>query len=451
MFDDATDTMVDDSPAISARAEVERALVGGLLNRPDCIMAVAAVVQSAHIGDIQARTVYSCLRDMFALGKHVDLILVVNELKSRREFDALGGYGFIDEIAEHRPDTASVLAYAEEVRKAAIGNECLGAIAQAYGDLVQDGTNFGPVCADLMARLKQIERGDLHKREALTSAEIIRECLAPGAQAALVSTGYESLDGVHGGGLAMPSLTVIGAAPSVGKTQLANNLAVRMRKDDQPARVLYLSLEMGKAEMACRFISMLGGIDLGAAKAIQYRRAGEHTERMFGDAFDRGTQGFASRPIVMFNGSLDADGVRELAERYAERCDVLILDYLQRIGGTKNQKALERVEAASRTCKDIAVQHDIAVVALASLSREGYRDKTAKPDLVHLRECGNIEFDADNVWMLWRDKDDPATRDVLELHVRKQRNGPLDTLNFDFDLRTGRIAEVANGGTNDDF
>lgn len=434
-----------DAPAISARQEIERALVGGLLNRPECVKDVAAVVQPAHFGDMAAKAVYACIRDMAALGGHIDLLLVVNELKNRQEFDVIGGYDLIHALTDYVPDAAGVLAYAEEVRKAAMTNERLGAVAGAYCELFRDGADSGAVCTDLIARLNQIDRDDWQRREALTAREILRECLDPGKRAALIETGFEAMDGVLGGGLAVPSLTVIGAAPSMGKTQLANNLATKMRKNGNPARVLYLSLEMGKPEMACRFIAMLGGIDLGAAKNIQYGRASDYTERTHGAAFDRGAELFADLSILMFAGSLDADGVREFAARYSGRYDVLILDYLQRVGGQRNQKALERVEAASRACKDIAVQHDVAVIALASLSREGYRDKTVKPDLAHLRECGTIEFDADNILMLWRNKDDAPTREVLELHVRKQRNGPLDTLFFDFNLHTGRISERREG------
>lgn len=441
MLDEEIEDQEVAEPAISARVEIERALVGGLLNWPDCIKDVAAIVQPRHIADVQARTVYACMRDMVALGKYVDLVLMVNELQARHEFDALGGYGFINEITQNIPDAASIPAYADEIRRAAASNERLGAVAHAYGDLVQDGTDSGAVCADLIVRLNQISRDDWQKREALTAREILKECLDPGERAAFIATGFKTLDGLHGGGLAIPSFTVIGAGPSMGKTQLANNLAVRMRKNDQPARVLYLSLEMGRAEMACRFIAMLSGTNLGAVKAIQYGRASDHVEQMHGGAFDQGAEKFASLPLLMFTGSLDADGVQEFAARYNGRYDVLVLDYLQRVGGQKTQRTLERVEAASRVCKDIAVQHDVAVIALASLSREGYRDKSVKPDLAHLRECGTIEFDADNIWMLWRNKDDLPTRDVLELHVRKQRNGPLDTLNLDFDLGTGQISE----------
>ena len=438
-----SENMVADAPAISARTEIERALVGGLIVHPELINAVSVVARPGDLGDLAARVTYTCIRDMAAAGRYVDRLLTINELKTRKEFDFIGGYDIIREMTELALDVADIMAYADEVRKAAAANERLGAVAQAYGDLVQEGVDSAAVCSNLAARLNQIEHGDLQNREALTTRAILKECLDPGKRAAFVATGYGSVDGLHGGGLAVPSLTVIGAAPSMGKTQLANNLASQMRKGGNPARVLYLSLEMGRSEMACRFIAMLGGIDLGVGKAIQYGRASEHTEQAYGEAFDQGAESFAALPLRMFAGSLDADGVREFAARYGGGYDVLILDYLQRVGGQRNQKALERVEAASRVCKDVAVQHDVAVIAIASLSRDGYRDKATKPDLVHLRECGSIEFDADNIWMLWRDRNDSSAR--LELCVRKQRNGPLDTLGLDFDLRTGRISERREG------
>ncbi len=159
-----------------------------------------------------------------------------------------------------------------------------------------------------------------------------------------------------------------------------------------------------------------------------------------GTLFEKGA--VAGLSILLATGSYDVEGIQELAARYEGRYDVIIVDYLQRIGGTRGQRTLDRVEAASRACKDIAVDYNVPVIAAASLNREGYRDKSTRPDLAHLRECGNIEFDADFVWMLWRDKHDAVTRETLELHIRKQRNGPLGMGECHFDLPTGRITET---------
>lgn len=41
--------------------------------------------------------------------------------------------------------------------------------------------------------------------------------------------------------------------------------------------------------------------------------------------------------------------------------------------------------------------------------------------------------------MLWREKKEGTSFEEMELYVRKQRNGPLVTLKYDFDLPCGKI------------
>lgn len=439
---DADVEVLDQLYTPTTRTGFERGLVGGLLVYPNYLEDVAPIVQPAHIGDSAARIVYGVMRDLVAFGKPFDLLLIQNEIVNRGELAAAGGLSGLSAFMNLAPALpTTVVTYAKEVRKAAVESERYGVVLSACAELKTGVADSGAVCNDLVAKLQQIDRGDLTGREARTTKQILADCLDPAKRGSFVATGWRGLDLIHGGGLADGSLTVIGAGPSIGKTQVLNNIACLSRKDGKPARVLFLSLEMGEAELTSRFLAILGNLNLGAVKNLQYGLAGDYSEKLHRKAFEAGAKAFDELPLLMFSGSLDADGLREMAARYARRYDLLIVDYLQRLDGPKGQKTLDRVEAASRACKDIAVQYNVPVITAASLNREGYRDKQVKPDLANLRECGNIEFDADNAWMLWRDKDNPMRREELELHIRKQRNGPLDCLLFDMHLATGRIVE----------
>src|SRR3546814_7533914 len=92
--------------------------------------------------------------------------------------------------------------------------------------------------------------------------------------------------------------------------------------------------------------------------------------------------------------------VRRYVRRFAakgESLDLIVVDYLQLLSATKGKGAYETVSEISRALKAIAKEHDVAVLALAQLSREVEKRTGCRPQLSDLRDSGQIEQDADTV------------------------------------------------------
>jgi len=76
---------------------------------------------------------------------------------------------------------------------------------------------------------------------------------------------------------------------------------------------------------------------------------------------------------------------------------------------------------------------------LSQLSRNVENRIIKRPILSDLRESGSIEQDADLVLMLYREsyytsnKETENLLDVTELIIAKQRNGPIGTVQLQFD------------------
>jgi replicative DNA helicase len=427
----------------SAAGEMEFALVGSLILSPEELPRVAALLRPDDFQNKQARLVYETIRFLGADGRPADLVLIVDDLRRRGELDEAGGAVGITAFTEAAISGANAQHYAEKVADASRERKQRAAIEAAYL-AIDGGEKAAAVVAELRSDLETAEMSGGRNLEARPIAEVIAECLRNEAPAAAITTGYEQWDLLHGGGLATGDVTVIGAAPSIGKSQFAINLEARMRRSGAPARSLHVSMEMTARDITARFIAMLGGMNTVTARTMLRGSARDYTWENYGWSFEAGRQLAEKLSVKTVYGAFKPEDLAALAARYAGRIDVMVVDYLQLVAGEKNQKTLDRVAAASRACKQIALANDIHVIAISSLNRDGYRHD-AKPTLASLRETGNIEFDADNVWLLWRKKEPGANVEDLEADIVKQRNGPLDMIAFRFELASGIIAEKGKG------
>ena len=68
---------------------------------------------------------------------------------------------------------------------------------------------------------------------------------------------------------------------------------------------------------------------------------------------------------------------------------------------------------------------------------------TKKPELHHLRDSGNLEYDADNVILM-----SEGDRDLVKFNVEKQRNGRRGTVTMRLRGECYRFEELVNGYDN---
>ena len=115
---------------------------------------------------------------------------------------------------------------------------------------------------------------------------------------------------------------------------------------------------------------------------------------------------------------------------------MIFVDYLQLCDmttGQSNRNREQKVAQATRKAKMLAKELNVPVVLLSQLNRlaEGHIDR--RPELSQLRESGAIEQDADVVMFLYRDdyyNKDSEMKDMAEVIIAKQRNGPIGTVNL---------------------
>ena len=128
---------------------------------------------------------------------------------------------------------------------------------------------------------------------------------------------------------------------------------------------------------------------------------------------------------------------------------LIVVDYLGLMhADSKVESRQLEVSEISRQLKAIALELKIPVLACAQLSRANTQRQVKRPMLSDLRDSGSIEQDADVVMFLHREEYyDPNTEDknIAEVIVAKQRNGPLGTIKLAWLGQYTRFATLAQG------
>lgn len=251
-----------------------------------------------------------------------------------------------------------------------------------------------------------------------------------------VPTGFPDIDDhLLGGGLVGSGLYVLAARPSMGKTSLALDIAANM--GGQGKIVYIVSREMPGESLFDRLHAAYSGVERWKLRPgiyqKEYLRLTETLERV------------AEMKIILDDSSETVSEVKSWFKEFQKKGskpDCVIADYLQLFGG-EGRTRNEEVGANSRAMKRLAMEFNIPVLILSQLNRDADRGHR-EPELMDLRDSGEIEQDADAVFFLFGDKQAEGSAFFgRTLKCAKQRDGELfrNELTFNGKLVTFRSLE----------
>ena len=384
------------------------------------------------------KIIFENMIELFEENIEIDIITLINKLKTNTQLEAVGGEAFINELSDVVLSSANIEFHANIVLERAL----LRQLIETSGKIIEKCYASDEAVDDIVDRAEQMifniaERPG--KKAFQSISEIIPATIKNIEEAATskksvlgVPTGFMDLDRKIGG-FRPGQLIIIAARPAMGKTSLAlniaSNAAVRYNK-----KVGILTMEMESDELLMRMLSsasevsmdeMLKGYGMNEKKILRIAGAAEVLSEKEIYVDDSGS-----------NTILDIRAKTRRLKAELKGLDLIIIDYLQLMSVKRNRENRQQeISEISRNLKVLAKELSIPIVTLSQLNRglESREDK--RPKLADLRESGAIEQDADVVLFIYRDEvynEETEFPGVAEIIVGKNRHGAIGKIELRF-------------------
>jgi len=225
------------------------------------------------------------------------------------------------------------------------------------------------------------------------------------------------------GALLRGALYLVAARAGIGKTAYLFGLAYRQVR--AAVRVHFCNLEMSVEQMWNRLACLHD-----PALTLRELNEGDMTpERVkYFICLSQELETFS--PLFFESTDFTALVTAARAEIKPSSDTILCLDYvgLLSMKGLGPEQRYWLISESAKQLKLLARELDIPVIAAVQLNREIEKRKEKTPSLADLRDSGELENNADAVFALTRED-----RDILEVDVLKNRNGPLASYSLRFD------------------
>jgi replicative DNA helicase len=452
--------------------EAEQALLGAILVNNEAFYRVSDFLEPKHFLEGIHQRIYEIAGDLIRAGKLATPVTLKTFLPTELDVAGLTVNQYLARLAAEATTIINAEDYGRTIFDLSIRRGLI-----AIGEDMVNLAYEAPVDATPISQIEEVERQLFKLAEsgrndtgfqlfgqALDAAvEMAGRAYLRDGKLSGLATGLHDLDAIMGG-LQPSDLIIIAGRPGMGKTAFATNIAYNVarswlgetRPDGRMATmkggiVGFFSLEMSAEQLATRIIAERTEIPSNKI------RRGLFNEGEFAKIKEVKTE-LTSLPLFIDEaGGASIAQVATRARRVKRQrgLDLLVIDYVQLLQGTKHRRHENRVQEITEittSLKALAKELNIPIVALSQLSRQVEQREDKRPLLSDLRESGSIEQDADIVLFVFREayyhalqKPDDDQKlaawairaekihNIAEVIIAKHRHGPTETVELIFE------------------
>lgn len=429
--------MPDEGEAIIKRVmphstEAEQSVIGAMMINQEAIPQAMELLTADDFYTKQYGLVFGAITSLYSENKPVDMVTLQNRLKEMDVPPEVSSLEFARELISVVPTSANVKSYAQIVAEKSLLRRLINVNDKISNECYSGRESVDKIMEDTEKEVFQVlQRHNTAeyipiRQVVLNVLERIEKASQNKGNVTGLPTGFTDLD-YKTSGFQNSDLILIAARPSMGKTAFALNIAGYMAfRKNLPVAVF--SLEMSNEQLVNRLLAMESHVD------AQMLRNGNLDEHDWTNLSEGATIIGNSNLIIDDTPGITITEMRSKCRKYKleHNIAIIMVDYLQLMQSSRSAESRQQeISEISRSLKGLARELQVPVVALSQLSRAVEQRPDHRPMLSDLRESGAIEQDADVVMFLYRDdyyNKDSDKKDIAEIIIAKQRNGPIGTV-----------------------
>ncbi len=433
---------IDRVPPQNEEAEV--AVLGSMLLDKEAVGEIVPIVRSEDFYRRAHVLLYEAMIGVYDDHATVDLVMLRSHLDRKGLLDEVGGDSYLAHLVNAVPSAANAEYYAKIVRDRALERAIITSAHEMIRNVHKGELEAQELLDYSESVLFQLDR-DGSSAGPASIAEVLKETVASidmTQQGQLVGcpTGFYELDDVTCG-LQPGDLIVVAGRPSMGKTTFALNLCDHAAVDGKIGAAIF-SLEMAKKQIVQNMLCSRARVNAHSLrKGILAENEWEQITTTLGP--------LSEAPIFIDDTpGVSPTQIRAKARRLKNRYDIglIVIDYLQLMSVPKAESRQQEISIISRSLKALGRELNVPIIAISQLNRAPDAREDHRPRMSDLRESGAIEQDADLIMFLFREEYYDAredNRNLAELIVAKQRNGPTGTVRLMFESRWMRFENLS--------
>ncbi len=452
--------------------EAEQAVIGSILVTNEIFDEINTIISSPNFYDPMHQKIFNAIESLIYKGMLANPITLKNYFETEK--DDLNVPEYLVKITKFSTSTRQATEYSKIIYDMFVRRELIKISEETIdtakiNDLNISGQNIIENSERLLFDLA--EKGSF-------SSSLIKFDEAMKQTIEMASAAYKNEEGIVGvptglrdlddrlGGLHQSDLVIIAGRPSMGKTALATNIAFnaaqKLQDSGKKSTIAFFSLEMSSEQLSTRILAEQSRI-----KSNDIRR-GKISDEQF-DKFIETSKNISELPLYIDETPAISIAAMSNRARRIKRLfglDMIVVDYIQLMKGTFNNKdgRVQEISEITQGLKAIAKELSVPVLALSQLSRAVEQRDQKKPLLSDLRESGSIEQDADVVMFVYREayylekqEPRPATVDhaewqakmnevsnKAEIIIGKQRHGPTGNVMLEFEAMFTKFKDTQN-------
>lgn len=416
--------------------EAEQSVIGSMIMDRDAIVAVTEILVTEDFYHKQYGVLFESMVELFNLNEPVDFVTLQNKLREKDVPPEISSLEYINDLLAAVPTSANVRYYANIVKEKSLLRSLIKTTENIQNQCYLENEDLETIFADTEKSIFQLIQSRSVsdfvpiKQIVMNALDRIEKASKTQGNVTGIATGFLDLD-YRMSGMQPSDLILIAARPSMGKTAFVLNIAQYVAFHSGLTTAIF-SLEMSKEQLVNRLFSLESRVD------AQVLRNGSLTDTDWEKLIESVGVIGNSNLIIDDTPGISISELQSKCRKYKLEHDLklIIIDYLQLMSGSGRRNSDSRqqeISDISRSLKAIARELNVPVVALSQLSRAVEQRPDHRPMLSDLRESGAIEQDADVVMFIYRDdyyNKDSENKNVAEIIVAKQRNGPIGTVNL---------------------